>query len=155
MAALVTRKSTSLGCSSLGSGFLVALTRDGPRYVIASIGTSLRLLTKLSTRPTQASGAVARRSLRLSPTRSVVTLKTRRDRAMANTTRDQETIRKGAERAGGERGPDAVDLLTSQHRMVEEMFKKLEAEKPGSTEYRRLFADLADALAVHATIEEK
>jgi hemerythrin superfamily protein len=74
---------------------------------------------------------------------------------MANTTRDQETIRKGAERGGGEQGQDAIDLLTSQHRMVEEMFKKLEAERPGSTEYRRLFADLADALAVHATIEEK
>jgi hemerythrin superfamily protein len=53
------------------------------------------------------------------------------------------------------RGQNAIDLLTSQHRMVEGMFQKLEAEKPGSVEHRRLFADLADALAVHATIEEK
>jgi hemerythrin superfamily protein len=54
-----------------------------------------------------------------------------------------------------ERTQDAIDLLTSQHRMVEEMFQKLEEETPGSVEHRRLFATLADALAVHATIEEK
>jgi len=52
-------------------------------------------------------------------------------------------------------GEDAIELLTSQHRMVERLFEELGAETPGSTGFRRLFDDLADALAVHATIEEK
>ena len=50
---------------------------------------------------------------------------------------------------------DAIGLLTSQHRAVERMFEALGRERPGSAEYRRLFDDLADALAVHTTIEEK
>jgi hemerythrin superfamily protein len=50
---------------------------------------------------------------------------------------------------------DAIELLTLQHRAVEEMFEQIEQQKPGSAEHRRLFGDLADALAVHATIEEK
>ena len=50
---------------------------------------------------------------------------------------------------------DAVELLMSQHRAVEQMFKEIEQQKPGSAAHRRLFGDLADALAVHATIEEK
>jgi iron-sulfur cluster repair protein YtfE (RIC family) len=65
----------------------------------------------------------------------------------------------GQKQGGAKRGAapaqDAIELLTSQHRMVEEMFEQLEAERPGSAEYRRLFADLADALAVHSTIEEQ
>ena len=50
---------------------------------------------------------------------------------------------------------DAIELLTLQHRAVEDMFEELAQEKPGSATYRRLFGDVADALAVHATIEER
>ncbi len=60
--------------------------------------------------------------------------------------------RQSTERRGEE---DAIELLTSQHRAVEEMFDELADQKPGSAPHRRLFGDLADALAVHATIEEK
>ena len=35
------------------------------------------------------------------------------------------------------------------------MFEQIQQQRPGSAEHRRLFGDLADALAVHATIEEK
>jgi len=57
--------------------------------------------------------------------------------------------------AGDGAEQDAIDLLTTQHRAVEEMFQQMEQQKPGSAEHRRLFGELADALAVHATIEEK
>ena len=57
--------------------------------------------------------------------------------------------------AGDGAEPDAIELLTSQHRAVEEMFEQIEQQKPGSAAHRRLFGELADALAVHATIEEK
>ena len=50
---------------------------------------------------------------------------------------------------------DAIELLTTQHRAVEDMFEQIQQEKPGSATHRRLFGDLADALAVHTTIEEK
>ena len=59
-------------------------------------------------------------------------------------------------RSRGETGEqDAIELLTLQHRVVEEMFDEIAQQKPGSVAHRRLFGDLADALAVHATIEEK
>jgi iron-sulfur cluster repair protein YtfE (RIC family) len=64
----------------------------------------------------------------------------------------------GGARAGEPRketAPDAIDLLTSQHRSVEQMFGDLGQERPGSAEHRRLFGELADALAVHTTIEEQ
>lgn len=51
--------------------------------------------------------------------------------------------------------PDALELLTSQHRSVEQMFEDLGQERAGSAEHRRLFGELADALAVHTTIEEQ
>ena len=56
---------------------------------------------------------------------------------------------------GGGTEQDAIDLLTMQHRAVEDMFEQIQQQKPGSAAHRRLFGDLADALAVHATIEEK
>jgi hemerythrin superfamily protein len=53
---------------------------------------------------------------------------------------------------GNARG-DALDLLTRQHREVEKLFARIEkARKP---EKRRLFSELANQLAIHATIEER
>ena len=49
---------------------------------------------------------------------------------------------------------DAVELLKSQHREVEKLFKEIEkAEEPEDKE--ALFEDLADKLAIHARIEEQ
>ena len=51
---------------------------------------------------------------------------------------------------------DAIKLLTEQHREVEELFEKF--EKAGENAMKKkldLCRRIADALAVHATIEEK
>jgi hemerythrin superfamily protein len=49
---------------------------------------------------------------------------------------------------------DAVEMLKSQHREVETLFKEIEkAEEPGDKE--ALFEELADKLAIHARIEEE
>ena len=48
---------------------------------------------------------------------------------------------------------NAIDLLKQQHREVEKLFKKI--EKAGPDEKEKLFDGLADALAVHAAIEEQ
>ncbi|MFL5359139.1 hemerythrin domain-containing protein [Archangium sp.] len=51
---------------------------------------------------------------------------------------------------------DAIELLTQQHREVDELFEKFEKLGEGSTEKMMdLFARIADNLAAHATIEEK
>jgi hemerythrin superfamily protein len=47
----------------------------------------------------------------------------------------------------------AIDLLESQHREVEKLFKRIEKAKSGE-EKIRLFEDIADKLAIHASIEE-
>ncbi len=48
----------------------------------------------------------------------------------------------------------AVELLTSQHREVEKLFKEIDkASNPEDKE--ALFEDLADKLAIHAKIEEQ
>ncbi|HVV52487.1 MAG TPA: hemerythrin domain-containing protein [Polyangia bacterium] len=62
---------------------------------------------------------------------------------------------RGPSAARDEADDDAVDLLTAQHREVERMFGELGEERPGSAEHRRLFGELADALAVHTAIEEQ
>ena len=48
---------------------------------------------------------------------------------------------------------DAIELLKGQHEEVKAMFKKI--EKAGEEAKEELFEQIADALAVHATIEEK
>jgi len=48
---------------------------------------------------------------------------------------------------------DAIDLLNEQHDEVEALFKK--AGKADGEEQQALFFQIADALAIHATIEEK
>jgi hemerythrin superfamily protein len=50
--------------------------------------------------------------------------------------------------------PDAISLLTEQHREVEGLFEKLESAR-GTAQKERVFAKLADALAAHAKIEEE
>ena len=47
---------------------------------------------------------------------------------------------------------DVLDLLTSQHAEVDALFAKLES---GKGDRPALFAELADKLAAHATIEER
>jgi hemerythrin superfamily protein len=47
----------------------------------------------------------------------------------------------------------AIDLLESQHREVEKLFKKIEKTSSGE-EKLRLFEEIADKLAIHAAIEE-
>ena len=49
---------------------------------------------------------------------------------------------------------NAVDLLESQHREVEKLFTQIEKAK-GKRDKATLFAQLADDLAMHATIEEQ
>lgn len=49
---------------------------------------------------------------------------------------------------------DAIELLEEQHREVEDLFEELEAADE-SDEKQELFAELADNLAIHATIEER
>jgi hemerythrin superfamily protein len=48
---------------------------------------------------------------------------------------------------------DAIKLLKGQHRDVEKLFEAFESA--GTKEKQALFDRIADALAVHATIEEK
>ena len=47
----------------------------------------------------------------------------------------------------------AIDLLESQHREVEKLFKQLEKAKSGQSK-TTLFEEIADKLAIHAAIEE-
>jgi len=49
---------------------------------------------------------------------------------------------------------DAIKMLKKQHREVEALFKELEKAKSANPR-RKVFEKLADALAVHATIEER
>jgi hemerythrin superfamily protein len=49
---------------------------------------------------------------------------------------------------------NAVKMLKQQHREVEKLFEELEAGKSAGAK-RKTFNELADALAVHATIEER
>ena len=48
---------------------------------------------------------------------------------------------------------DAIELLESQHREVKALFQK--CERANGEAKRQLFEKIADALAVHAAIEEK
>lgn len=49
---------------------------------------------------------------------------------------------------------NAIKMLKKQHREVEALFKELEKAKSAGPR-RKAFAKLADALAIHATIEER
>jgi hemerythrin superfamily protein len=49
---------------------------------------------------------------------------------------------------------DAIEMLKGEHRAVEELFDEFESAK-GTDQKRKVFEQIADALAVHAAIEEK
>jgi len=49
---------------------------------------------------------------------------------------------------------NAIEMLKQQHRQVAKMFKEFETAKSAGPR-RKIFEQIADALAVHATIEEK
>lgn len=49
---------------------------------------------------------------------------------------------------------NAIELLETQHRDVDEMFAKLESGAGAAKAKQKLFDDLADMLAIHASIEE-
>jgi hemerythrin-like domain-containing protein len=55
--------------------------------------------------------------------------------------------------AKGSTGLDAIALLREQHRDVEKLFRLLESAEPASR--ATLFEELADAVALHSTIEER
>jgi hemerythrin superfamily protein len=51
---------------------------------------------------------------------------------------------------------NAIDMLKQQHREVENMFKEFESLGDNAVKGKqRVFSEIADALAVHATIEEQ
>jgi hypothetical protein len=51
---------------------------------------------------------------------------------------------------------DAIKLLKAQHREVEKLFRRYEAiGDENASEKRRVFEEVADLLAAHATIEER
>jgi len=51
---------------------------------------------------------------------------------------------------------NAINMLKKQHREVEKLFSKFEALGDSAAKSKqRVFNDIADALAMHATIEEK
>jgi len=49
---------------------------------------------------------------------------------------------------------DAIEMLKGEHRAVEALFEKFEKASSGASR-RSVFEQIADALAVHAAIEEK
>ena len=49
--------------------------------------------------------------------------------------------------------PNAIEMLESQHREVEDLFEKLEKADRGERK-QKLFTQIADKLAIHASIEE-
>jgi hemerythrin-like domain-containing protein len=53
---------------------------------------------------------------------------------------------------GDKLSTDVLDLLSSQHTEIDELFEKLEN---GEGDRRGLFIELANKLAAHATVEEK
>jgi hemerythrin-like domain-containing protein len=49
---------------------------------------------------------------------------------------------------------NAIDLLDTQHLDIDDLFARLERSEAGDASRQKLFDDLADLLAIHATIEE-
>jgi hypothetical protein len=51
---------------------------------------------------------------------------------------------------------NAINLLDEQHNEVEQLFEEFEAvEDGGEEEKRKIFEEIADRMAIHASIEEK
>jgi len=51
--------------------------------------------------------------------------------------------------------PDALELLETQHRQVEDLFDRLSGLRPGDRAFTQLLAEVGDMLAVHASLEEQ
>lgn len=74
--------------------------------------------------------------------------------------RDNPKLPRGRQRRGApsesrSQQPDALELLESQHRQVEELFLRLAELTPRDREFQNLLAEMGDALAIHAAIEEQ
>jgi hemerythrin superfamily protein len=61
----------------------------------------------------------------------------------------------GARKGAAPQRPDAVELLEAQHREVEDLFERLSQLAPREAQFQRLLAEVGDALAIHASIEEQ
>jgi hemerythrin superfamily protein len=59
-----------------------------------------------------------------------------------------------AKQGNAKENMNAVDLLKSQHREVEDLFEEFEDAR-GSQKKRAIFEQIADKLAIHAGIEER
>jgi len=49
---------------------------------------------------------------------------------------------------------NAIELLETQHRDVDDLFARLEKGSASEKARQKMFDDLADLLAIHASIEE-
>jgi hemerythrin superfamily protein len=58
-------------------------------------------------------------------------------------------------RAPANEAPDALELLETQHRQVEDLFERLAEARPGDRAFSQLLAEVGDMLAIHASIEEQ
>ncbi len=78
----------------------------------------------------------------------------RSGRAVERAARSRGT---GAKRASNARSgtPDALELLTADHRAVQKMFRKAERMEPGDAELQDLVEKACAALTLHAEIEEQ
>jgi len=74
---------------------------------------------------------------------------------MARESTKQEKKTPPANKAGANTAPDAIQLLTADHRTVEALFKKFEDAKDDDERKSDIVIDICDALSVHAEIEEE
>jgi len=75
---------------------------------------------------------------------------------MAKAKKRRQTARRGSpsDRRGGTRQPDAVELLKSDHRQVEEWFEQFQSTRSQDRK-QRLAGQICQALKVHTRIEEE
>lgn len=67
--------------------------------------------------------------------------------------RSRSKSSKKSKKSSRAKGPDAIELLTQQHREVEDAFDKLEAAR-SDAQREKMFLKVADLLAAHSKIEE-
>src|SRR5579884_3131461 len=61
----------------------------------------------------------------------------------------------GRPRSAAPQAPDALELLETQHRQVEDLFEQLAGLTPRDRAFGELLAEVGDMLAIHASIEEQ
>ncbi len=59
------------------------------------------------------------------------------------------------QRSAATQSPDALELLETQHRRVEDLFEQLAGLTPRDREFNQLLVEVGDMLAIHASIEEQ